>query len=44
MKCAPCFLHSPLPCPEAIKDGFSPCYDNINIDKIAVEIEELFND
>lgn len=43
MECAPCFLHSPLPCPKAKKDGFSPCYDNINIDKIAVEIEELFN-
>jgi len=42
--CAPCFIHSPLPCPKAGPDKFSPCYDNINIDQIIPEIEELFND
>jgi ADP-heptose:LPS heptosyltransferase len=41
--CAPCYIHSPLPCPKAMKDKFSPCYDNIDIGKTVFEIEELFN-
>jgi len=41
--CAPCYIHSPLPCPQAV-DKFSPCYDNIDIGKTVFEIEELFND
>jgi len=41
-ECAPCFIHSPRPCPRAHKDKFSPCYDNIDIEKIIPEIEELF--
>lgn len=43
-KCAPCFLHSPLPCPESGLDKFSPCYNNINIDKVVVEVEELISE
>jgi ADP-heptose:LPS heptosyltransferase len=43
-ECAPCFIHSPLPCPKAGRDGFSPCYDNIDIDKVISGVEELIND
>lgn len=41
--CAPCFLHSQVLCNEAI-DGFSPCYNNININKIIEDIEGMLND
>ena len=42
--CAACFIHGPNPCPEAGPDGFSPCYDSIDIKKSMDEIEELCND
>lgn len=41
--CAPCFIHSPFPCPQAGSNKFSPCYDNIDIGKAVFEIEELFD-
>jgi len=43
-ECAPCFIHGHKPCPKAGIDGFSPCYDNINIDEIVNEFKELIND
>ncbi len=39
--CAPCFLHGADPCPEADSDGYSPCYNNIDIKEVADAIEEL---
>ena len=39
--CAACFLHGHTPCPEAGSDGFSPCYDAIDIKKVVDEVEEL---
>jgi len=30
-ECAPCYIHSPKPCPKASYDGYSPCY-NLLID------------
>ncbi|MFW9871702.1 MAG: glycosyltransferase family 9 protein [Candidatus Thorarchaeota archaeon] len=39
--CAPCFIHSPMPCPQAKRDRYSPCYDNIDKDRVVNEIEEL---
>ena len=39
--CAPCFIHSPKPCPKAGSDGFSPCYDNLNITQIIEDIEGM---
>jgi len=43
-ECAPCYLHSHEPCPKAAADGFSPCYDNIDIPKLIDKIEEFLND
>ena len=43
-ECAPCYIHSHRSCPKAGSDGFSPCYDNIDIGKTVFEIEELFDD
>ena len=43
MECAPCFIHSHKPCPQAGEDGFSPCYDNINIPNMIEKIEKLLN-
>lgn len=40
-KCSPCFIHGHTPCPEAKQDGFSPCYDELDITKIVTEVEEL---
>ena len=39
--CVPCFIHGHTPCPQAGPDGFSPCYDNIDIKKAVDEVEEL---
>jgi len=41
--CAPCYIHSQQPCPKADSDGFSPCYDNINIPDLIHSIEEFLN-
>ena len=38
--CAPCFIHSLSPCPQAIS-GSSPCYDNINLDEVIIKVERL---
>lgn len=27
--CSPCFIHSPKPCPQASREGYSPCYDEL---------------
>jgi len=41
--CAPCFIHGQDPCPQAGSDGYSPCYDNINLDEVVERIERLLN-
>jgi ADP-heptose:LPS heptosyltransferase len=41
-ECAPCFLHGSRPCPKAGADGFSPCYNNINIPEVVEKVERLF--
>jgi len=43
-ECAPCYIHSQEPCPKAGADGFSPCYDNINIPKLMGRLKEFIND
>ena len=40
-ECSPCYIHGPKPCPKAGRDGCSPCYENIDLDKTAEEIQEL---
>jgi len=42
--CAPCYLHGQKPCPQAGKDGFSPCYDNIDIIEVVEKFERLIHD
>jgi ADP-heptose:LPS heptosyltransferase len=44
MHCAPCYLHTYKPCPQASMDGFSPCYNTIDIKKTCNEIEDFLND
>lgn len=39
--CVPCFLHGHRPCVQAKEDGFSPCYDVMNIDEIVERYEAL---
>lgn len=41
--CAPCYIHSQEPCPKAGSDGYSPCYDNIDIPKLLDRIEGFMN-
>lgn len=41
--CAPCFIHGHKPCEKAGPDGFSPCYDNIDLNKVVSEVEELID-
>lgn len=41
LPCSPCFLHGHNPCPQADKDGASPCYDEIDQDLAVEKIEEL---
>ena len=42
-ECSPCFIHSHEPCPKAGSDGFSPCYDNVDIPKMVEKLERLIN-
>lgn len=39
--CTHCYLHGHRPCPHAGPDGFSPCYDVIDIDEIINRYEGL---
>lgn len=39
--CAPCFIHAQEPCPQAGPDGYSPCYDEIDLDEVVERIEKL---
>lgn len=39
--CAPCFIHGHTPCPQADPDGYSPCYNNINIKEAIDSFENL---
>jgi ADP-heptose:LPS heptosyltransferase len=41
LPCSPCFIHGHTPCPQAGKDGASPCYDQIDKDMVVKKIEEL---
>lgn len=43
--CAPCFLHGYNICPTAKQQGakFSPCYNNIDLDKVVTEVESLIS-
>ena len=43
-ECAPCYIHSQTSCPKAGPDGFSPCYDNIDIPKLIKKIKDFIND
>jgi ADP-heptose:LPS heptosyltransferase len=40
-ECAPCYMHGQYPCPKASGDGFSPCYDNIDVNKVVNDIEDI---
>ena len=42
-ECAPCYIHSQQSCPKAGADGFSPCYDNIDIPELIQKIEGFLN-
>ena len=39
--CAHCFLHGQHPCKEAASNGFSPCYDEFNLDEIVSRYEGM---
>ena len=39
--CAPCYVHGQSSCKEAGKDGYSPCYDNLDIDTILKDVGSL---
>jgi len=43
--CAPCFLHGYSICPTAKekKLKYSPCYNNIDLDKVVTEVESLIS-
>jgi ADP-heptose:LPS heptosyltransferase len=41
LPCSPCFLHGHRPCPQAGSDGASPCYDQIDKDRVVKKIGEL---
>ena len=41
LPCSPCFIHGHTPCPQAGKDGASPCYDQIDKDDVVKRIGRL---
>jgi ADP-heptose:LPS heptosyltransferase len=38
--CAPCFIHSQVPCKESL-DGFSPCYNSLDLEDIMEKIDSV---
>jgi len=47
-ECAPCFMHSHMPCPATL-NGYSPCYDELidtehKLKDVIDKFEELVND
>ncbi|MGD2072085.1 MAG: glycosyltransferase family 9 protein [Candidatus Thorarchaeota archaeon] len=44
MHCVPCYIHGHKPCPQAGKDGYSPCYDKLDMDKLVEKIGRHFED
>lgn len=40
-KCSPCYIHGHTPCPSSGPDGFSPCYDTIDIKAVIDAVEEM---
>lgn len=42
--CSPCFLHGHKPCGQASSDGYSPCYDELDIKDTVDKFEEFLND
>jgi len=40
-RCAPCFRHGHIPCPESDFGGHSKCYDELNTVEIITKFEEL---
>lgn len=42
--CAPCYIHSQSACPQADRNGFSTCYDNLNLDEICDDIIIYYNE
>lgn len=43
INCAPCFVHGNNPCKNSV-DGFSLCYENIDIDECMEKIDRLLED
>jgi ADP-heptose:LPS heptosyltransferase len=41
---SPCFIHGQKPCPMSDSNGYSICYDSINLDIVANKIEILYNE
>lgn len=49
IECGPCFLHGQDPCPQAKRDGYSPCYDKLietdeKLKEVIDKFEDLVND
>lgn len=42
--CAPCFLHGHKSCGHSDKDGYSKCFENLDINLIAEKVGNLIND
>lgn len=43
LDCSPCFLHGQKPCPKSI-NGYSPCYDTIDLYEAVEKIGKLVDD
>jgi len=40
--CAPCFIHSHLPCPQSDMAGCPQCYNRLDIDEVVRRLEEMY--
>lgn len=44
MHCVPCFTHGHKPCPQASNDGYSVCYDKLDLDEVVEKIGRHIED
>ena len=41
LHCAPCFMHGNLPCKNSSQEGYSKCYEQLDIEEFENKVDEM---